>query len=417
MIWAWSIWLADLPTTHAGRRPILRPCWPSHMALPVFVENDAAAAATGELQFGQGQRYGSFFYVLISSGLGGSLVMDGSLFRGANGRSGELGFLPAWSDSSAEPIQSYVSLSGLNELLKQSGLSVSDLTSRSVPTAETSKIVAEWIEGAAARLLGPIKAVNCLVNPAAVLIGGRLPANIIEQLADTVYQKVVSHAPQIPVICPVHRATFSVDAPAVGAAILPISHFLLPFAGSHWERVGGTPLSDAGRRSREHRRRSGQTPPFGRTDRVCRVGRAGRASVRLRHGSDLGNDIGTGEGISAQPAVAGYYRVGRAMGHAGGRACRGAARRSLRQPRHAARCRAAVSCGRARLRHGLGLGIARCLPRTDRAGNRRHIGARTGLHRRGRAVGAAGRDGRDVPAEHHLRHIAGLLCRTRSSAR
>ena len=214
-------------------------------ALPVFVENDAAAAATGELQFGQGQRYGSFFYVLISSGLGGSLVMDGSLFRGANGRSGELGFLPAWSDSSAEPIQSYVSLSGLNELLKQSGLSVSDLTSRSVPTAETSKIVAEWIEGAAARLLGPIKAVNCLVNPAAVLIGGRLPANIIEQLADTVYQKVVSHAPQIPVICPVHRATFSVDAPAVGAAILPISHFLLPFAGSHWERVGGTPLSDA----------------------------------------------------------------------------------------------------------------------------------------------------------------------------
>ena len=57
---------------------------------PVFVENDAAAAAMGEMQFGLGQQYQSFFYVLITAALGGGLVIDGHYFRGAAGRSGVL---------------------------------------------------------------------------------------------------------------------------------------------------------------------------------------------------------------------------------------------------------------------------------------------------------------------------------------
>src|SRR5690606_40091234 len=37
------------------------------LPLPVFVENDATAAAIGELQFGHGLRSPSFFYILISA--------------------------------------------------------------------------------------------------------------------------------------------------------------------------------------------------------------------------------------------------------------------------------------------------------------------------------------------------------------
>ena len=40
------------------------------LPVPVFVENDAAAAAMGEMQFGLGQRHSSFFYVLITAALG-----------------------------------------------------------------------------------------------------------------------------------------------------------------------------------------------------------------------------------------------------------------------------------------------------------------------------------------------------------
>jgi predicted NBD/HSP70 family sugar kinase len=57
---------------------------------PIFVENDATAAALGELQFGHGLHKPSFFYILISAGLGGGLVIDGTLFRGAHGHAGEM---------------------------------------------------------------------------------------------------------------------------------------------------------------------------------------------------------------------------------------------------------------------------------------------------------------------------------------
>ena len=63
--------------------------------LPIFVENDAAAAAMGRCSSALGRSNSSFFYILISSGLGGGLVIDGAYFRGADGRSGELGFMHA----------------------------------------------------------------------------------------------------------------------------------------------------------------------------------------------------------------------------------------------------------------------------------------------------------------------------------
>jgi hypothetical protein len=74
-------------------------------ALPVsiFVENDAAAAAIGEMHFGLGQQYQSFFYVLITAALGGGLVIDGHYFRGATGRSGELGWMRRNEPGEAQP--------------------------------------------------------------------------------------------------------------------------------------------------------------------------------------------------------------------------------------------------------------------------------------------------------------------------
>ncbi|MBX3594812.1 ROK family transcriptional regulator [Sphingomonas sp.] len=211
--------------------------------LPVFVENDAAAAALGELQFGLGQRHRSFFYILVSSGLGGSLVIDGSLFRGANGRSGELGFMRSAPDGGRETVQSFVSLSGLGRMLGAAGLGIEDVVDRAVPTAAASRIVDEWIDGAAARLEAPVEAINCLINPDAVLLGGRLPPTIFDRLADAMRARLLAQRSSVPVVCPIMRAAFSTDAPAVGAAILPINHFFLPAAGGSWKKMadqGGT---------------------------------------------------------------------------------------------------------------------------------------------------------------------------------
>jgi predicted NBD/HSP70 family sugar kinase len=77
--------------------------------------------------------------------------------------------------------------------------------------------------------------VNCLINPGVVLVGGRLPSAIVERLAARAHDLLREHATNVPVIAPVARAALSDDAPAVGAAILPFSHFLLPKPGALWK--------------------------------------------------------------------------------------------------------------------------------------------------------------------------------------
>lgn len=200
--------------------------------LPVFVENDAAAAAMGEMQLGLGHTNNSFFYILISSGLGGGLVVDGSYLRGADGRSGELGFMRTVA---GEEIQRMVSLSGLARHLERNGCHLADVMGAADPDEATSACVAAWIEDAARQLTVPLDAINCLINPAAVLVGGRLPTAILERLAERANELMRERANLLPTVAPVIRAALSEDAPAVGAAILPFSHFLLPKQAALWK--------------------------------------------------------------------------------------------------------------------------------------------------------------------------------------
>lgn len=55
--------------------------------LPVFVLNDADAAAWGEARYGAGRGVQNFVFVTVSTGIGSGLVLDGALREGA-----ELGF-------------------------------------------------------------------------------------------------------------------------------------------------------------------------------------------------------------------------------------------------------------------------------------------------------------------------------------
>lgn len=197
--------------------------------VPVFVENDAAAATVGEMQFGLGNKYQTFFYILITAGLGGSLVMEGHHFRGSSGRSGEIGLLEGKDPSGRNrQIQEIVSLSALISRLAAQGIVVTSPQELMRLDERGRAIVDAWTEDAVEMLISPIISINCLFNPEAVLIGGRLPADIVDNLSTRLNQKLHSHSVKAPAIAPVSRASLSDDAPAVGAAILPFSERLLP---------------------------------------------------------------------------------------------------------------------------------------------------------------------------------------------
>lgn len=193
------------------------------LPLPVHIDNDAAAAAIGEAQFGSGLIQQSFFYVLISAGLGGGLVIDGNYARGATHRSGEIGFLPdATARRAGATVQDTVSLSALLARLE----AVGEKTESIEALSEDMPVVQQWLDDAARSLTEPLVAVNCLVNPAVVLIGGRLPAALIDALIARLETALA--AVRAPAIAPMMRAATSSDAPAIGAAILPFLDRVLP---------------------------------------------------------------------------------------------------------------------------------------------------------------------------------------------
>ena len=199
------------------------------LGVPVFIENDAAAAAIGEMQFGSGHQYRSFFYVLLTAALGGGLVADSSYIRGATGRSGEIGWLRARNEAGeSHQLQNIVSLSCLYSRLAEKGFRVA--TPRGLLRLEPAarSIVDRWLGESTEALVDSFLAINCLINPQAILIGGRLPASLVDRLATALNDRLSMHASQVPAIAPVSRALTSDDAPAVGAAILPFSYRLLP---------------------------------------------------------------------------------------------------------------------------------------------------------------------------------------------
>ncbi|MEM1042777.1 MAG: ROK family protein [Bacteroidota bacterium] len=60
---------------------------------PVVVENDANCAGLGSASWGAGRDFDSFVMVTLGTGVGGAIIHENKLFRGATGGAGELGHM------------------------------------------------------------------------------------------------------------------------------------------------------------------------------------------------------------------------------------------------------------------------------------------------------------------------------------
>lgn len=61
------------------------------LGLPAFVDNDGNAMALGEALDGAGRSYRSIVAIVVGTGIGGGIVLDGHIQRGAHGAAGRLG--------------------------------------------------------------------------------------------------------------------------------------------------------------------------------------------------------------------------------------------------------------------------------------------------------------------------------------
>ncbi|MEU0693898.1 ROK family protein [Streptomyces niveus] len=152
---------------------------PAVPPLPVRSENEANLAALAELWFGGLGGIRSFLYLSGEIGVGGALVLDGELLRGANGFAGEIGHVVVDADGplcrcgSRGCLEQYA---GQSALLRGAGLD----ENAGVPGAAELEALARAGDkraiaaiGEAGRMLGRVLsgAVN-LFDPDAVVLGG-----------------------------------------------------------------------------------------------------------------------------------------------------------------------------------------------------------------------------------------------------
>ena len=83
--------VAGAPQLPGWRDVPLAALMSERLGVPVCLENDATAAALGEHRYGAGRGARHMIYLTISTGVGGGIIIDGELYRGASGAAGELG--------------------------------------------------------------------------------------------------------------------------------------------------------------------------------------------------------------------------------------------------------------------------------------------------------------------------------------
>jgi glucokinase len=146
---------------------------------PATLENDATAAAAGEHRWGAGAEVRNMVYLTISTGVGGGVVIDGSLYRGASGNGGELGHVTVdWHGRACRGcgrngcLEAYVSGTSIAERAQEAGLSFA--------TAEDVAAAARAGDDGAARIWDQtLEALSCglisivnLFEPELVVLGG-----------------------------------------------------------------------------------------------------------------------------------------------------------------------------------------------------------------------------------------------------
>ena len=209
----------------------------SELEWPAILENDANAAAIGEMWRGAGQGYCTLICVTLGTGVGGGIILDGKLWRGADGSAGEIGHMGvdpfggvACTCGSRGCLEVYASATAIVRMTRearprypQSTLHTSeDLTSEKVYQAgrEGDELALEVFRRMGVYLgIGVAGLINVL-NPELVVIGGGL-SNGWELFAKHMQQQVIERAFPIPARrVKIVRAQCGDDAGLLGAAQL-----------------------------------------------------------------------------------------------------------------------------------------------------------------------------------------------------
>jgi glucokinase len=211
-------------------------------AHPLIVDNDANVAARGEVAYGAARGVQHALLVTLGTGIGGGLLLDGRLYRGAHGfgaeighftverggpvcACGELGHWEAIASGTAlgRMARELVTAGGGARILAAAGGAIDDITGMHVKDAalegdaDADDVLARYADNVALGLAGLAN----VLDPELIVIGGGL-VELGPPLFDPLRAAFARHVegaayrPNIPIV----PAQLGERAGAVGAAVL-----------------------------------------------------------------------------------------------------------------------------------------------------------------------------------------------------
>jgi predicted NBD/HSP70 family sugar kinase len=232
-------------------------------SFPLFIDNGATTLGQAELWFGAGRGASNAVVALIGSGVGASIIADGAPYRGASSSAGEWGHTVVRVGGrrcrcgALGCLEAYV---GAEAVIERYGKEVAPdeetVLEALIKTAECEPEARRVLEETALYLGAGISDLINLFNPERIILGGwaglLLGGRLLPEIRAAAAAYTLRHPFEQTTIELCHLGP---DAVAMGAATLPLAHFLA---------TGGAP----------------EPSPRARV----RAGGAVRASTRVTHG-------------------------------------------------------------------------------------------------------------------------------------
>lgn len=196
------------------------------LGLPVFLDNDANLMAQAEYKLGVAQGFKNVVCLTLGTGVGGGIILEGSLYRGSNYVAGEIGHIPInekgprCNCGGIACLETYIGnnriVSKAERLFKRH-ISLEELST--LAKKNNKKALMLWSE--VGRRLGiAFSGVVNLLNPDCLVIGGGV-SGAGKVLFDRVKQTILKRAMSVQAKhVKIFKASLGNDAGLIGASLL-----------------------------------------------------------------------------------------------------------------------------------------------------------------------------------------------------
>jgi glucokinase len=202
------------------------------LGTPIILENDANAAALGEMWMGAGKNVRDLVLLTLGTGIGGGIISDGKVLHGFLGMAGELGHMTVYPDGNPcgcgnsgclEKHASATAIAAMGKMMHfgKEEVTAADVYALALAGNERAKLVFESVGRALGIALANL--INLFNFPLYLISGGPLPA--WDLFAPSMFAEVRRRSFTFARTgTKIEKAALGADAGLFGAAYLPYQY-------------------------------------------------------------------------------------------------------------------------------------------------------------------------------------------------